>query len=435
MYDPRVWTTSGGALPILVAERGDEVARAMLRAVAHGGGVLVVQLLAAPLVLGPHVLEVHAPGAAPERFLAEPVAAPCDLGFPLRLAPYTESEPFRPSQHPGLSLDRVPDLALDTLPPRRTDAPSNGDPRPSVQAPLPSIDGWLMPGSSSLQILGERTIDPAWLAELARMDDVDSLREETTALLPAVGRALRDGDAPTLSAVITTMRTIVRQDPQARRAKQAGRVLRFMRDASRLVAFVDEALGGAEEPSAPLKHVLLETQAAAAEALCSGRLRHGGPAVRGRFVMLVRAIGPAAMASIGAALRDRVARGERGGDLVDDLLGAIPPAADEATGMLVAELLRSSPAPSTTIAALAALPGLLGERARPLVLGALGHPDPHVVLVAIRGLRQLRAIDGTVVRWLESIVSGHTRGPDELRAEAAVALGEASPGARNQGAR
>jgi hypothetical protein len=427
-----VGTTADGALPILVAERGDEAARAMLRAVAHGGGVLVVQLLAAPMVLGPHVLEVRTPGGAPERFLAEPVAAPCDLGFPLRLAPYPERAPLRPSQQPGLSLDSVPDLALDTLPPRRTDAPSSaGGSRPPVEAPLPSLDGWLMPGSSSLQIVGERPIDQAWLAELARMDDVDALREETTALLPAVGRALRDGDAPTLSAVITTMRSIVRQDPQARRAKQAGRVLRFLRDASRLVAFVDAALGGVEEPSAPLKHVLLETQAAAAEALCAGRLRHGGPAVRGRFVMLVRAIGPAAMASVTATLRDRIARGERGGDVVDDLLCAIPPVADEATGMLVAELLRGSLAPSTTTAALAILPGLLGARAQPLVLGALGHPDPRVVLTAIRGLRQLRAIDAAAARWLDAIAAGLTQAPDELRAEATAALREA----RNEGPR
>ena len=251
----------------------------------------------------------------------------------------------------------------------------------------------------------------------------------------AVGKALRDGDAPTLSAVITTMRSIVRDDPQARRAKQAGRVLRFMRDASRLVAFVDAALGGAEEPSDALKHVLLETQNAAAEALCAGRLRHGGPAVRGRFVMLMRAIGPAALTSLGAALRDRVARGERSGDLLDDLLYAIPQAADEATGMLVAELLRSGPSPSTTCAALAALPGLLGERARPLVVGAFGHPEPRVVLVAIRGLRQLRAIDSAVVGWLEAIASGRTHAPDELRAEATAALAEASPGTRNEGPR
>ena len=156
---------SDGAPPILVAERGDEAAREMLRAVARGGGVLVVQLIAAPLALGPHVLEVRTPGGALERFFAEPVAAPCDLGFPLRLAPYTESDPHLPQR---ISL---------------------------------------------------------------------------SAVLPAVGKALRDGDAATLSAVITTMRSIVRDDPLARRAKQAGRVLRFMREASRLVAFVDAALG------------------------------------------------------------------------------------------------------------------------------------------------------------------------------------------------
>ena len=103
--------------------------------------------------------------------------------------------------------------------------------------------------------------------------------------------------------------------------------------------------------------------------------------------------------------------------------------------MLVAELLRSGPSPSTTCAALAALPGLLGDRARPLVVGAFGHPEPRVVLVAIRGLRQLRAIDSAVVGWLEAIASGRTHAPDELRAEATAALAEALPGTRNEGPR
>ena len=359
-----MWTNAEEARPILVAERGDEAAREMLRAVARGGGVLVVQLLAAPRVLGIHVLEVPSPDGPPERFLAEPVAAPCDLGFPLRLAPYVDGASVPPPQRPSLSVDLIPDLALDVVPRRRTGAPSSGDPQPSVEASLPSMDGWLMPGSGSLQVVGERAIDQAWLAELARLDDVDSLRDETTALLPAVGRALRDGDAPTTSAVIATMRAIVRHDPRARRAKQAGRILRFMRDATRLVAFVDAALGGAEEPSAALKHVLLETQNAAAEALCAGRLRHSGPAARGRFVMLVRAVGPAALSSVGAALRDRVSRGERGGDLVDDLLCALPPAADETTAMVVSELLRGGLPPSTRSAALAILPALMGQQPR-----------------------------------------------------------------------
>jgi hypothetical protein len=435
----------GGDYPFLHAEQTDETAREMLRAVARGRGVLVVQLLAAPVVEGLHVLEVAEPGRAPERFFAEPVAAPCDLGFPLRLGLYsgatTTAAPPQPtppdlfdvpaSSRAPARLSAVPDLAFDSLPPRRTDSPTSA-PAAAFEVPQSGVDlgGWLMTGSGSMQAITERVIDQAWLAELTMLVDVESFKEETVALLGPVAKLLRHGDAQTLSAVVTTMRSVIKQDNGVGRAKFAGRVLRFLRDPTRLVALVDAALGSSEEISAPLKHVLVETQAAGAEALVAGRSRHRGEPARRRFVALVRAIGPAATASVGAALRGCLERGERTGDLVEDLLRAIPAAADEATGAVIVELLRGGPVATTTTAALGALTVVWGERARPALLSALNHPDQGVVLAAVNGLRHLGAIDLSVVRRLEPIVTGVTPAAEQLRLAATAAIAGALPDAR-----
>jgi hypothetical protein len=433
-----------GDYPFLHAEQTDEAAREMLRAVARGRGVLVVQLLEAPVVEGLHVLEVAEPGRAPERFFAEPVAAPCDLGFPLRLGPYegatttprtttAPNEAFDPppSARSPVLLSIVPDLAFDSLPPRRTDSPASSPGAPDdVSQSGMGIGGWLMTGSGGMQSLTEREIDRAWLAELATMEDVASFKDETVALVTPVAKLLGNGDAQTLSLLITTMRTVIRNDNGSGRAKYAGRVLRLLRDPSRLVAFVDAALGAPEEPTTALKHVLLETQAAAAEALCAGRVRHRDDTARIRFVALTRAVGPAAVPILCAALRTCLGRGERTGELVEDLLRAIPPVLDEAAGAVVAELLRGGPVATTTIAALGILPALWNNRARPMLLSALGHPDPAVVLVAVSGLRQLGAVDVLVVRRLEPFVTGTTPAPEELRVAAIAAVASAQPEAR-----
>ena len=153
-----------------------------------------------------------------------------------------------------------------------------------------------------------------------------------------------------------------------------------------------------------------------------------------RFVTMIRALGPAALPGLAAALRECLAQGERAGDVIEDLLAAMPPVADENAGTAVAELLRGGPGPMTTGAALSALATLWGERARPLLRGALGHPHPRVAIASIGGLRLLRAIDERVVRRLEAVVTGIVPAIEELRIAATMALGEASPEARAEAA-
>jgi hypothetical protein len=107
----------------------------------------------------------------------------------------------------------------------------------------------------------------------------------------------------------------------------------------------------------------------------------------------------------------------------------MPPVPDESTGTLVAALLRDAP-PATTAAALVALASLWEERARPLLLGALGVPDNVVRLAALSGLRAQHAIDGVVLRQFEPILSGTIPASDELRVAAAAAIADVRPETR-----
>jgi serine/threonine-protein kinase len=147
----------------------------------------------------------------------------------------------------------------------------------------------------------------------------------------------------------------------------------------------------------------------------------------------MRAIGLAALAPLIGVLRGCLDRGEVDGPVVEDLLLSLPSGPNDAAGSVVAEFLRTGSADTSGIA-LFALAGLWGERARPLLLGALNHVASGVVVAAITGLRVLRAIDAHVVARLDSILTPSTPMTEEARVAAAVALAEATPEARRAAA-
>lgn len=144
----------------------------------------------------------------------------------------------------------------------------------------------------------------------------------------------------------------------------------------------------------------------------------------------MRALGPASLAPLTLALRGCLERGEHDGPLVDDLLRSIPAGPSDAAGSVVAEFLRSS-SPETSATALYALASLWGDRARPLLFGALGHVSPIIVITAITALRALRSIDTHVASRLEAVFSSTAGAMEEARVAAAVALGDALPEARS----
>lgn len=277
--------------------------------------------------------------------------------------------------------------------------------------------------------------DGAWLNELAATMDGERFADKAKVLQIAVKKLLKDANADAIVPIVATLRRIIKEErePTNPRVKWSGRVLRTLRDPPKLAPLVERALAAPEEPSRAVAHVLVETQAAGAEALVEGRKAQRGAAARTRFVILMRSIGAAALPPIRTALQEIVANGERSGPLVEDLLRAVPAVPDEAMGTLVATLLRGAP-PTTAAAALVALASLWGERARPLLMGALGMVDTDVRIAALTGLRALKDLDAMVVRHVAPIVSGITPATEELRVAAAIALGEASPDARAEAA-
>ena len=287
----------------------------------------------------------------------------------------------------------------------------------------------------SLALIETFARDPQpWLSRMADTIDVAKFAEQSDVLQKAVTKLMASADAATLSSIVRTMRAVLKDGPieSNPRAKWAGRVLRILRDPPRLAPLVQVALDAADEPSEALRHIFVETQSAGAEALVGARQQKSGAGnarARVRFVALVREIGVGGVPVTRAALSDCLARGERTGAFVEDLLRSIPALADEATGNVVAELLQGA-TPATMAAAIVALASLWRERAHPLMLGALGAADEGVRLAAITGLRAMRGIDPLVVRHAEAILLGGHPASDELRIAVATSLGEALPAAR-----
>ena len=291
----------------------------------------------------------------------------------------------------------------------------------------------------SVELMETFARDPQpWLWAMAGTMDVEKFEKLSEVLQKVVAKLMASADANTLSTIIRTMRAILKEGAVESnpRAKWAGRVLRVLRDPPKLAQLVGVALGAAEEPSDALRHVFVETQNAGAEALVIARHQHHRAGIAGarvRFVALMREIGGGGLPVTRTALSDCLARGERTGPFVEDLLRSVPAIGDEATGNVVAELLQNA-SPATTAAALGALASLWGARAHPLMLGALAAADDGVRLSAITALRAMRGIDALVVRHAEPILMGPQAASDELRIAVITSLAEALPSARQAAA-
>ncbi len=328
-----------------------------------------------------------------------------------------------------------PEVAASSPKPSATVATGGSEPESWLQLQSEGMTSFLFEHQSQLNEVADLgdslKRDPAlWLSRLEATHDIAKFEADVALLDPVIRKLLKAADAPTLSAVVRSLRAVIKAEGAVGpRATAAGAALRLLRDPSRLEPLVAKALQGPEQPPAVLLHVLVEPQLAAAQALIEGRAKHASASARVCFVKLMRAIGPAALAPLTQSLRGCVDRGELDGPLVEDLIRDLPPGPSDGTGSVVAEFLRSGD-PVTSATALLALAGLWGERARPLLFGALGHVAPVIVVTAIAGLRAIRSIDNHVTSRLEAILDGNGALMDEARVAAAVALGEAVPEAR-----
>jgi serine/threonine protein kinase len=374
-----------------------------------------------------------------------PPSTPASVEAPDSSVPFEGFERIKSLRVPGEASGTpmpMPAVAAPSAPGRMSRAPAGevwlDEDGGGVSTFLTTLAGTVQQQPSyqdSFELIETFARDPQpWLSRMAATIDVAKFEEQTDVLQKAVTKLMAAADASTLSAVVRTMRAVLKEGPieSNPRAKLAGRVLRILRDPPRLSPLVELALGGAEEPSEALRHVFIETQSAGAQALIVGRQEKSGAGntrARVRFVALLREIGTGGVPVTRAALSDCLARGERTGPFVEDLLRSIPAIPDEATGNVVAELLQGA-TPATMAAAIVSLASLWRERAHPLMLGALGAADEGVRLAAITGLRAMRGIDALVVRHAEGILLGAQPASDELRIAVATSLGEALPTAR-----
>jgi serine/threonine-protein kinase len=204
-----------------------------------------------------------------------------------------------------------------------------------------------------------------------------------------------------------------------------------LQDPALLANAAEQALAEHDDSASAL---LASLGLAAAHALYNARVRaHPTPPVRGRFVAAMRAIGNASWPLMAAALQRNAPGDSTKHDhrLGEDLLRATPMRPDDAAGGVVAKYLRWGDA-AVRRAAIPPLVSLWADRAKPLLLAVLQKDaDEGARVAALKGLRDLHAIDEHLVRKLdEMLVSVAEAGKDTvgtaLRVAAAEVLADAA---------
>ncbi len=251
---------------------------------------------------------------------------------------------------------------------------------------------------------------------------------EAQMLAAAMHVLLAQNEFAALAHVVTLLRKVA-SDPTMTdsRAELSTRLVKALQDPARLATAADRALTEHDEAAPAL---LASLGLAAAHALYAARLRvPPTQATRGRFVAAMRAIGPPCLPLVSTALQRNVPgeASQHEPRLAEDLLRATPSAADESAGGVVAKYFRWGDA-TVRRAAIPPLVALWGERARPLLLGALvKDPDDATRVAAVRGLRDLRAIDEHVVRKAEEFFTGASPASEAVCLALAGALSATRP--------
>ncbi len=279
---------------------------------------------------------------------------------------------------------------------------------------------------------------PALAAQLAR-EPVSTLREklatpaafaaEAQSIAAAMQLMLEQRELAALAHVVAIFRKVAAEPANGASAELAARLVKTLQDPARLAPAADRALAEHEDAAPAL---LASLGLAAAHALYAARLRvHPTPPARARFVATMRGIGLAAWPLVAAALQRNAPGDANQHDprLAEDLLRSMPLVADDAAGNIVAKYLRWGDV-AVRRAAIPPLVTLWGDRARPLLLGVLlKDPDEGMRVAAIRGLRELRAIDDHVVRKAEDILAD-PEASQGVRVAIAEALADTAEGVR-----
>ncbi len=310
-------------------------------------------------------------------------------------------------------------------------------PMPPPSAPESSLDApsWLMRGAA-IELDSPRTprselmADPsAFMRRLVGTTDARAFADLVAPLEGTIRDLVQTHQIETLWRLASTLDVLATEGPElpGSRAAQSKALVRILRDPSILAPVAQLMLTTGDAAG---ERLLTAAGAFGAHALYSARVRQGDANARTRFTKALRAIGPAAMPILRGGLERLAARLTTPGavEIAEDLLVSIPSAHDDVLGALVAQYARADE-PKLARSAVAALPALWRERARPIVLGLLEHPDDDVAIAALDALAALGVADEHTPKRVASMLDGARRRTMRLAAVRTItqAHGSARP--------
>ncbi len=222
-------------------------------------------------------------------------------------------------------------------------------------------------------------------------------------------------------------------DPSLRveEREDADRSRRALRDPAVVHAITARLVEMQPEQRDELLPLLAGAGPMAAHALIAlRRARMASLELRSRFVATLRALGPAALPAIVAALEPLSQLATRQDEaLAEDLLRSLPDVPSDLAGDVAVRFVRLDK-PSLGMAALRAVSALWGPRARPLLVGVLDANADAFRELAIEALQRLGGLDDGSLERLARILVGQSQASDEVKLAAATAFASALPECR-----
>ncbi len=205
-------------------------------------------------------------------------------------------------------------------------------------------------------------------------------------------------------------------------------VMKTVIDKERLIPIANVLLRGREEAREAAKTLLVQAGSAGASALVAAREKNGDREARAIFVQTMRDCGPATTHVLTQFLQ-RLGAGSGAPDpnLAEDMILSAPERRDAALGQ---ELIKFAKHPKLGEAAIFTLVTVWPERARPLLVESLDHPDDAVRTRAFKELARLHAVDDGALAVVEKVLSTRTGLPESLRVAAAQSVAGVLPQSR-----
>lgn len=240
----------------------------------------------------------------------------------------------------------------------------------------------------------------------------------------------RRADGVTLYNVVKVMRKL--REEKVPLQEQMATLLEVVRDPVTLQPLAEQLLSGQADPN-PVVLALFEwAKVTGAHALYAARLKLGDTgASRSRFVAALHKVGERSWPVVASALeRHQPAPGVPFDDkLAEDLLRSLPHVQNERIGSVLTAYVRGA-GPVASRLAIPELVHVWGERARPVLLGALSVADEGVRAAAFAGLGEIGNVDGVAIQRADALLRGGASVGDDLKVAAALAIARAQPEAR-----